>query len=182
MADLNTLAKRVRNTKTRRSNFFLRTYDSGGEATYVNMGRVKDASFESEPIVSDPDQDGRESVQAYNITLTFTMQQASNVELSMIPDLAMPPADEYPNGHTLYVSGHNKVTTDAVNASLDSDDLPGMLDDPDGIGFINVLLKPSPSIPLSEGESVIVVEMTGRVGIEDFANLETDPFITISAE
>lgn len=184
MADLNTLAKRVRNTRTRRSNFFLRTYGSTpSEAQFVNMGRIQDASFEAEPIVSDADQDGRESVQAYNVTLTFTMQQASKDELGMIADLAMPPVDLYPNGHTIYVSGHNKVTTAMVNDALDEDDLPDMVDDdPDGIGFINVLLKPSPTIPLSDGVSLIVVETTGRVGVEDFANLESDPFITISAE
>lgn len=181
MANISDLGKLIRNTRTRRSNFFLRIKD-GSETSFVNMGRVKDASFEAEPIVSDPDQDGRESTQAYNITVAFTMQQASNVELSMIPDLAMPPADDYPNGHTIYVSGHNKVTTSAVNAAVNSGDLPSDLDDPDGIGFVNVLLKPSPSIPFSEGESVIVVEFTGRVGIEDFADLETDPFIVISAE
>lgn len=165
--------------------------------TYVNMGRIMDASFNAEPVASDADQDGRESSQLFDITVSFTLMQASNEELSQLSELAMPDDGDYEfylNGHTLYFSGTNQVlTSDVNNAVLDTDDDStdgdldfgtggSQLDDEDGILFTNVLLKPSAEISLDGETALIPIEFNGRVALDEFEDLDTTQAINISPE
>lgn len=169
MATLSDLGKKVRNTRHRLSTFFLQVHT--GSFEFVNVGRIINASFSSEPVASSGDQDGRESSELFNITVSFAMLQTSNEELSLLEELAMPSdATNFPNGHNIYVSG-SKVLTSDLNSALTggepdytvlSDD-SGEPYDPDGLYFKNVLLKPSPDIDLAGEESSIGVEFTGRL-------------------
>jgi len=199
------LAKKVRQTAQRNSNAFLRieSWDNTNseiDFEFVNLGRIVDASVDSDPVATDADQDGRESASWMDLTVQLSMMQGSNVELSTIPDLAMPedPNDNglYMNGHTIYFSGSNTITTTEVNNALGTDDDTagvsanegriqfasdgGSLDDRDGIVFENVIMKPSPSIPFGGEASLIQLEMNGRVHRTEFASVDTDHIITFS--
>lgn len=192
MATLSQLGKKVRNTRHRLSSFFLQIHD--GSFTFVNMGRVMNASFTSEPVTSSADQDGRESAQLFNITVSFALMQTSNTELSLLSELAMPSdTTNFPNGHNLYVSG-SKLTTSALNGASSPDpdyttlgDTSTDPSDPDGLYFKNVLFKPSPEIDLTGEESSIGLEFTGRVntdvmaGFDDTASADAN-HIVISPE
>lgn len=192
MASLTDLAKKVRNTTHRNAQAFLRTETDNGsgaiEYNWVNFGRFMNASFSSEPIASSGDQDGRESSQLFDITVSFALMQTSNEELSLLDQLADPdPAGigAYGNGHTIYFSGSNQVTTSDMNNALDS--ATGSTDfntlsDPDGLQFKNVLLKPSPDIDLSGEESSIALEFTGTVETQELGDLDTSQTILISPE
>lgn len=161
------------------------------EYTFYNMGRIQGADFTSDPVTSEMDQDGRQSTQIWEATVSFTMQQASNEELAMQQNLALPDSiyGFYGNGHTLYVSGSKQVTTAEVNNGLDSStgviDFgtgAGQLDDPNGMVFKNALLNPSPQVNLSGDVALIEIEFTGRLELDAFESLETDQTITISAD
>lgn len=192
MASLSDLAKKVRNTTTRNSQAFLRieTDDGAGavEYDYVNFGRFMNANFSSEPVTSSADQDGRESSQLFNITVSFALMQTSNAELSLMGQLAMPDTagiGAYQNGHTMYFSGDNQVTTSEMQSAIDA--TTGELDlatlsDPDGLLFENILFKPSPDIDLSGGESMIGLEFTGQVSTRELDDLETTQKILVSPE
>lgn len=176
MATLNDLAKKVRNTRHRLSTFFLQVYDSGTSAyEFVNIGRVMNGSFTSEPVTSSADQDGRESSQLFDLTVSYAMMQTSNEELSLLSELAMPSdGTNFPNGHRIYVSG-GKLLTSQLNSALDANGDPDYTvlgdtssdpHDVDGLYFKNVLLKPSPDIDLAGEESSIGIEFTGRVNTD----------------
>jgi len=194
MATLSDLSKKVRNTRHRQSSFFLQVYDTA--YTFVNMGRVMNANFSSEPVTSSADQDGRESSQLFNITVTFALMQTSNEELSMMGDLAIPSdATNFPNGHRLYVSGGKLLTSElnsALTAGGDPDytqlgDTATAPSDPDGFYFKNVLFKPSPDIDLSGGEAMIGLEFTGQLNLSaldgmDDKTVEDANHIVISPE
>jgi hypothetical protein len=192
MASLSDLAKKVRNTTHRNAQAFLRLeQDDGAGAiaySYANLGRFMNASFSSEPVTSSADQDGRESSQLFNITVSLALMQTSNQELALLDDLAMGPVgsiDSYLNGHTLYFSGSNQVTTSDMNSAVDSTtgDLDlGTLSDPDGLLFENVLLKPSPDIDLSGEESSIGLEFTGTVETQELSDLDSTQRILVSPE
>lgn len=194
MATLSSLGKKVRNTTHRNSQAFLRIEQNDGgspaaiEYSYANFGRFMNASFSSEPVTSSADQDGRESSQLFNITVTFALMQTSNEELSLLSELALPDGgtlDRYANGHTIYFSGDNQVTTSDMNNAVDSStgDLDmGTLSDPDGLLFENVLLKPSPDIDLTGEESSIGLEFTGIVETQELDDLDTTQTITVSPE
>lgn len=186
MATLSDLAKKVRNTKNRQSSAFLRVW-TGSAYEFKNMGRIQAASFNAETIASDADQDGRESAQLWNITVSFTMMQASNEEMSLLSELALP-SDEtnYPNGHTLYFSGSKLLTSD-LNSALTSgvigvpDDLPDYTtlgddqsspSDPDGLLFRNVLLKPGAEISLDSETSLLPIEFTGRLPLDALSGFD----------
>jgi len=198
MASLYDLGKKVRNTTRRNSQAFLRTeeeVDNDGDGSVdvieydiVNMGRFMNASFSFESIASSPDQDGRESAQLFDITVSLALMQTSNLELSLLSELALPDPGElgkYQNGHTIYFSGDNLVTTVDVKNALDNSngdlDVPS-LDDPDGLLFKNALLKPSPDIDLSGEESSIGLEFTGRVETQELNDLDSTQTINISPE
>lgn len=172
-----TLAKKVRNTVNRQSSAFIRVWNSSESAyEFRNMGRITDGSVESEPVASDADQDGRESSQLFTFTVQFMMMQASSEEIEMLEDLALPEDEtNYPNGHTIYFSGDKLLTSD-LNASL-TNDLPDYTilgdtgsdpSDPNGICFVNVLLKPSLSFNLDGETSMIGLEFTGRTSTKAF--------------
>ena len=171
MATLTDLSKRVRNTRHRLSSFFIQVH-TGSAYEFRNVGRVMNGSFSSEPVTSSADQDGRESSQLFNITVSFAMMQTSNEELSLLDELAMPSdTDKFPNGHRIYVSG-SKLLTSELNSSLNGDGDPDYTTlgddssephDVDGLYFKNVLLKPSPDIDLSGEESSIGLEFNGRL-------------------
>jgi len=192
MASLSDLAKKVRNTTTRNSQAFLRieTDDGAGavEYDYVNFGRFMNANFSSEPVTSSADQDGRESSQLFDITVSFALMQTSNTELSLMGQLAMPDTagiGAYQNGHTMYFSGDNQVTTSEMQSAIDA--TTGELDlatlsDPDGLLFENILFKPSPDIDLSGGEAMIGLEFTGQVSTRELDDLETTQKILVSPE
>jgi hypothetical protein len=198
MASLSDLAKKVRNTTHRNAQAFLRLEQNDGGSpaaiaySYTNLGRFMNASFSSEPVTSSADQDGRESSQLFNITVSLALMQTSNQELALLDDLAMGPLgtlDRYLNGHTLYFSGSNQVTTSDMNSAVDSStgDLTfgtgsGALDDPDGLLFENVLLKPSPDIDLSGEESSIGLEFTGTVETQELSDLDNTQRILVSPE
>jgi len=179
MATLSDLAKKVRNTRHRLSTFFLQVYNSSYE--FVNMGRVMNGSFSSEPITSSADQDGRESSQLFNITVSFALMQTSNEELSLLDELAMPSdTSNFPNGHRIYVSG-GKLLTSELNGALDGSGNPDYKTlgddssdphDVDGLFFKNVLLKPSPDIDLSGEESSIGIEFTGRLETDALSDFD----------
>lgn len=193
MATLSDLGKKVRNTRHRLSSFFLQIYDGG--YMFTNMGRVMNGSFTTDPITSSADQDGRESSQLFQVTVSFAMMQTSNAELSLLDELAMPSdVTNFPNGHRLYISG-SKLKTSTLNSNLigsganqgDPDYTSLSAEDPDGIYFKNILFKPSPEIDLSGDESSIGVEFTGRLNTEvmqGFADTsdETANHIVISPE
>ena len=198
MASLPDLAKRVRNTTHRNAQAFLRVEENDGGSppsitySWNNMGRFMNASFSSEPVTSSADQDGRESSQLFNITVTLALMQTSNTELALMQELAIPDPgelDRYLNGHTLYFSGSNQVTTADMNNAIDSSTGETTfgtgsdnLDDPDGLLFKNVLLKPSPDIDLSGEESSIGLEFTGIVETQELTDLDTTQTIVISPE
>jgi len=194
MASLSDLAKKVRNTTHRNAQAFLRLEQNDGgspaaiEYSYANLGRFMNASFSSEPVTSSADQDGRESSQLFDITVSLALMQTSNEELALLDDLAMGPIgtlDRYLNGHTLYFSGSNQVTTSDMNNAVDSStgDLNfGTLNDPDGLLFENVLLKPSPDIDLSGEESSIGLEFTGTVETQELSDLDSTQRILVSPE
>jgi hypothetical protein len=129
-------------------------------------------SFTSEPVTSSADQDGRESSQLFNITVSFALMQTSNAEMALLDELAMPSdTTNFPNGHRIYVSG-GKLQTSQLNSSLTGDGDPDYTTlgddssdphDVDGLYFKNVLLKPSPDIDLSGEESSIGLEFNGRL-------------------
>lgn len=187
MANLSDLAKKVRNTKNRQSSAFLRVW-TGSAYEFKNMGRIMDAAFNAEPVASEADQDGRESSQLFNITVSFTMMQASNEEISLLSELALPSdATNYANGHTIYFSGSKLLTSD-LNASLTSgvsgvpDDLPdytvlgapGGVEDADGMLFRNILLKPGAEISLDSETSLIPIEFTGTLPLESFNGFDDE--------
>ena len=162
---------------------------------YRNVGRIMDSSFNAEPVASDADQDGRESSQLFDVTLSFTMMQTSNEELSLLTDLALPDSEGgrfYANGHYIYFSGTNQVSTADVNAAVvDDPDFrkdgalsfgtgAGELDDPNGMLFENVLFKPSAEIDLSGEASMLPIEFTGRLPLSEVGSLDNDQTITIS--
>lgn len=159
---------------------------------WVNVGRFMNANFSSEPITSSADQDGRESSQLFDITVTLALMQTSNEELSLLDELAMPDTQDYGfylNGHTMYFSGSNQITTSEVNDATDNatgaitfGTNSGELDDPDGLQFENILLKPSPDIDLSGEESSIALEFTGIIELGELTDLESTQTILISAE
>jgi hypothetical protein len=194
MATLSDLSKKVRNTRHRLSSFFLQVHT--GSYEFVNVGRVMNGSFSSEPVTSSADQDGRESSQLFNITVTFALMQTSNEELSLLDELAMPSdTTNFPNGHRIYVSG-GKLLTSELNSALDGSGNPDYTvlgddstdpHDVDGMFFKNVLLKPSPDIDLAGEESSIGLEFNGRLetdalsGFDD--NSQTDAnHIVVSPE
>jgi len=181
MATLSDLAKKVRNTKNRQSQAFLRVWQ-GSAYEFENVGRIMDSSFNAEPVASDADQDGRESSQLFDITVSFTMMQASNEELSLLTELALP-TDEtnYPNGHSIYFSGDNQLQTSTLNSNLTTDEHPDYTvfgdtttdpSDPDGVYFRNILLKPSAEIDLSGETSMLPIEFTGRLPLSAFEGFD----------
>jgi len=183
MADLVDLGMKVRNTTNRQSNLFLKVH-TGSNYEFRNMGRIAEASFSSDAEASDADQHGRESAQLLNITVSFSMMQASNFELSLLGELAMP-SDEanFSNGHAIYASGSRLVESD-LNDNLTGDGDPDYTvlgdttddpADPDGIYFKNVLLKPTPDIDLMGDESVIGVEFTGLISYDEFSDFHSSP-------
>jgi hypothetical protein len=196
MASLTDLAKKVRNTVHRNAQAFLRIEENDGgspasiEYSWANLGRFMNASFTSDPVTSSQDQDGRESSQLFDITVSLALMQTSNAELSLLSELAMPSPgslDRYLNGHTLYFSGDNQVTTSDMNDAIDSSSGEttfgtgsGELDDPNGILFKNVLLKPSPDIDLAGEESSIGIEFTGTLETAELDNLDTSQTIVVS--
>lgn len=194
MASLSNLAKKVRNTTHRNAQAFLRLEENDGGSpasivySYVNLGRFMNASFTSEPVTSSADQDGRESSQLFDITVSLALMQTSNVELSLLSEFAQPDPgtlDRYLNGHTLYFSGDNQVTTADMNNAIDSSSGAlnfSTLSDPDGLLFKNVLLKPSPDIDLAGEESTIGLEFTGTVETSELDDLDTSQTILISPE
>jgi hypothetical protein len=202
MATLSDLGKKVNNTVSRQSSAFLRVEEwdatnSERDFSFVNLGRIMDASFNAEPVTSEQDQDGRSSTQLWDITVSFVMMQASPEEISVLDELSIPtdPNDNglYPNGHTLYFSGSNQVTTSDMNSALTDDDLSGIgtnealpdlaaLSDPNGIIFENVLLNPGAEISLDSEVGTIPVEFTGRVALSELSDIETSQKITISPE
>lgn len=194
MANLSGLAKKVRNTTNRNSQAFLRLEENDGGSpasivySWANFGRFMNASFSSEPVTSSQDQDGRESSQLFTITVSFSLMQTSNEELSLVGELATPDTgtlDRYLNGHTVYFSGSNQVTTSDMNNAIDgttgSTDF-ATLSDPNGIQFKNVLLKPSPDINLAGEESMIGLEFTGTVETDEISDLDTSQTILVSPE
>jgi len=194
MASLSDLSKKVRNTTHRNAQAFLRLEENDGgspasiEYSYANVGRFMNASFSSEPVTSSADQDGRESSQLFDITVSLALMQTSNEELSLLDEFAMGPLgtlERYLNGHTIYFSGSNQVTTADMNNAVDTStgDLNfATLSDPDGLLFENVLLKPSPDIDLSGDESSIGLEFTGTVETQELSDLDTTQHILISPE
>jgi len=163
--------------------------------SYVNLGRVMDVNFTAEPVASDADQDGRESAQTFDCTVQATMMQASETEMSLVPQFSMPSTEGYGfyrNGHTLYFSGQQGITASDVNnavtddpdPSIDGDlafgDQMGELDDPRGILFEEVILKPTEEINLQGEASMIPIEFTGRIINDTFASIDADQTITIS--
>ena len=97
--------------------------------------------------------------------------------------------DFYKNGHTIYFSGSNQVRTSDINAATDNATGEitfgtgnNELDDPDGIEFVNVLLKPSPEINLSGEDAMIALEFTGTVFTDELDDIETSHKIVISPE
>jgi len=181
MATLSDLAKKVRNTRHRLSTFFLQVYNTSYE--FVNMGRVMNGSFSSEPITSSADQDGRESSQLFNITVSFAMMQTSNQELSLLEELAMPTdTTNFPNGHRLYISG-SKLQTSELNSALTASGDPDYTvlgddtsdpHDVDGMYFKNVLFKPSPDIDLAGEESSVAIEFTGRLETDALSGFDNN--------
>lgn len=181
MATLADLGKKVRNTEHRLSSFFLQDHD-GSNYLFRNMGRVINGSFETSPVTSSMDQDGRESSQLFEMTVSFALIQSSNVELALMEELAMPTDDtNFPNGHRIYISG-SKLQTSTLNNNLTSG-VSGLQDgqpdytqlsseDPDGIYFRNVLLKPSPTIDLAGEESTIGLEFTAKVEHDAFVGFD----------
>lgn len=171
MATLSDLAKKVRNTRHRLSSFFIQVH-TGSAYEFRSMGRVMNGSFTSEPVTSSADQDGRESSQLFNITVSFALMQTSNAEMALLDELAMPSdTTNFPNGHRIYVSG-GKLQTSQLNSSLTGDGDPDYTvlgddasepHDVDGLYFKNVLIKPSPDIDLSGEESSIGLEFNGRL-------------------
>jgi hypothetical protein len=166
------LKKDFTNTLNRNGSVFIRAYN-GGTPEFVNMGRVKGSSVEHDTVDSEMDQDGRTSTQLLELTASFTLQQGSNLELELVPDLAQPDTSQgtvYDNGHVIYFAGTNQLSTSTVNGNTttdaDGDPIPDYSalssDDPDGLVFINVLLNPGPSFDLSGGENVIPVEFSAR--------------------
>jgi len=159
---------------------------------WVSVGRFMNASFESTPVASSADQDGRESSELFDVTVTLSLMQTSNEELSLMDDLAIPDPqsyDFYLNGHTLYFSESNRITTTEMNNATDNatgnvtfGTGSNELDDPDGLLFENVLLKPSPEIDLSGEESSIGLEFTGMVEQQELTDLDSTQTITISKE
>jgi len=183
MATLSDLAKKVRNTVNRQSQAFLRVW-TGSAYEFRNVGRIMDSSFNAESVSSDADQDGRESTELYDITVSFSMMQTTNEELSLLEELAIP-TDEinYPNGHSIYFSGDNQLATSTLNSKLTTGEHPDYTvfgdtttdpSDPNGIYFRNVLLKPSTEINLSGDSSMIPVEFTGRLPLSAFSDLDNE--------
>jgi hypothetical protein len=122
------------------------------------------------------DQDGRQSTQLWEVTVSFTMQQASNQELSLQQFLALPDDSSYDNGHDIYVSGSKDVSTTDVGD--DPTDMGGS--DPEGILFENVLLNPSPQVNLSGEVSLIEVEFTAKLELDAFESLDSDKTIVVA--
>lgn len=158
------------------------------EYIWKNFGRFMNASFETSAISSSMDQDGRESTELFELTLSMAMMQTANTELSLMEDLAMPDPkkyDFYLNGHTMLFSGSHQITTSDLNAATTT--ATGAVDfnalgDPEALQFVNVLLKPSPEIDLSGEESSIGLEFTGKVELQELSDLDTTQTITISKE
>jgi hypothetical protein len=180
MAGISSFSKKVNNTFNRNGSVFIRD----GSGSFVNAGRVKEASIEHDTITSDMDQDGRTSTQLLEMTAAFTLQQGTNVELSAVPDLARPDTSQTPfeNGHVIYFAGNNQVSTSDVNDSnntYSSSNNGTLVDystisslDENGLLFVNVLLNPSPSLDLSGGQSVIPVEFQARFPPKVYADFD----------
>lgn len=166
MASFTTLVKKVANAKSRQTTAFIR---DGGTA-WTNFGRVKNASISIQPVVGEKDVAGREMVQAFDITATFVMMQTSKAEIATLGSLAAPDGATYPNGHYIFFS-------DVPRASLAAGADPAV----DGFAFKNVLPKPSIDVNLSGEESMITIEITGRVPVTAFDNFDTSPIITFDA-
>lgn len=178
---------------------------------YVNFGRVKETSIETEVVQSDMDQDGRTSSNLLEFNVSMTLQQARNTELSIQGKLNQPPSDGphsantltyprgydfYPNGHFVYFSGDQGITTAQVNNAvndtnatrddgelLTQTDIVGQEDihkDVDGILFQNVLISPGPTLDLSGGQNLISIEFGGTVHFDELNSLETDRKISMS--
>jgi len=175
MAALTDLSKTVANTANRQSQIFLRVW-TGSAYEFRNVGRVVDSSFTAEPVASDADQDGRESAQLFDITVSFSMMQASETEVSLLEELSMPTdTTNFENGHSIYVSGTNQLTESTLNSATTSGDPDYTTlntDDPRGVYFKNVLLKPTAEINLMGENSMIPIEFTGRVPNDVFANFD----------
>jgi len=132
---------------------------------------------------SSADQDGRESSQLFNITVTLALMQTSNAELSLLDELAMPSdTTHFRNGHRIYVSG-GKLLTSELNSALDGSGNPDYTvlgddstdpHDVDGMFFKNVLLKPSPDIDLSGEESSIGLEFNGRLETDALSGFDDE--------
>ena len=188
MATLSDLGKKVRNTRNRLSSLFI-TVVKGSINYYFaySLGRIMNASFSGEPVASSPDQDGRESAQLFDITVSFALMQTSSEELSLLEDLAMHPDPKMSNGHFVYASGSKMSADDYDSVISKQDGLPDytlLADkdspgpyDPDGIFFKNALLKPSPEINLSGDESSIGIEIVGRIRLDTLRGFgdEDDP-------
>jgi len=178
MAGISSFSKKVNNTFNRNGSVFIRD----GTGSFVNAGRVKEASIEHDTITSDMDQDGRTSTQLLEMTAAFTLQQGTNVELSAVPDLARPDTNQTPfeNGHVIYFAGNNQVSTSDVNGNTFASTNNGTLVDyttissldENGLLFVNVLLNPSPSLDLSGGQSVIPVEFQARFPPKVYADFD----------
>jgi hypothetical protein len=176
MASLTDLSITVSNTANRQSQIFLRVW-TGSSFEFRNVGRVVDSSFTAEPITSDADQDGRESAQVFDITVGFSMMQASETELSLLEELSMPTdTANFQNGHSIYVSGTNQISESTLNSNLDGSGNPDYsslhTEDPRGIYFKNVLLKPTAEINLMGENSMIPIEFTGRVPNDVFSGFD----------
>jgi hypothetical protein len=150
------------------------------------------------------DQDGRTSTKLFGFTASFALQQGTNEELSILPDLTRPKLggnrslynrgyNLYNNGHFVYFSGDSQVTTAMVNnAILDSnvsaqngellttDPTKDLSDDRNGILFQNVLLSSEASFDLSGGESIIPVEFEGETKLSALRSLNHDRKILVS--
>ena len=181
MASLADLKKRIHNTPNRQAQCYIRAYN-GASYEFVNAGRITGTNVTIDEVAGDMDQDGREDSEMHDVTVSFTLQQASNKELSIIPDFVRPtPEDQFENGHVLYFTG-SKISTSEVNNNLDSDlpdytvfgDTSSEPSDPEGLVFVDAILKVTGEMDLTGGDSVITLEFTMRIRNSEFSDFDDE--------
>ena len=151
------LRKAVANTIKRRGQVYLLNKAAGvGEDAWVSTGRITGGEANFNPVLSDSDTSGRDSVTAYMIEVTFTMMQTTATELGAVSAMAAPAADgPDANGYTVALTDGKPTTVS------DPDELGAT-----GVGFKNALLKPSPTLNLGDGKSATEVSFKGEVSVE----------------
>lgn len=168
-------SKNLSRVKSRSGNAFL--YDPEGDAgeVYLSLGIVRGISVNTEPVTSEQDSLGRSKTLSANVTVSLTLMQTGDEELSNIGFLADPSiadVDAWANGLTLVLTESGTTPSALEEAEYEGEKFT----------FTNCLPQVTLELDFNgETEGIIQLEIQGRIPISQLSNFGTTKTITFDA-